>query len=158
MGYVQHAGGGWTGDLIISDWEQIENANTNSDIHTKRFKAEEIVVTLKQDAYCFPIAAGDLRLPDDTREGLIRRIGSSVHHKNKEKLPWATHGEPEAANAGEADKARSSHSSRTDEPHHQATPEDYWTMKGDLLIRHHLRPRLEPVSYTHLTLPTTPYV
>ena len=49
LGYAQHAGGGWTGDLIISDWEQIENATTNSDIHTKRFKAEEVVVTFKQD-------------------------------------------------------------------------------------------------------------
>ena len=103
MGYVQHAGGGWTGDLLVSDWEQIERATTNSDIYTKRFKAEEVAVTLKQDAYCFPIAAGDLCLPDDTREGLTRRIGSSVHHKSKEKLPGATHGEPEAANAGEAE-------------------------------------------------------
>ena len=86
MGYVQHAGGGWTGDLLISDWEQIENATTNSDIYTKRFKAEEVVVTLKQDAYCFPITAGDLRLPDDTDRRLIRRIGSSIHNKNKEEL------------------------------------------------------------------------
>ena len=97
-------------------------------------------MTLKQDAYCLPIAAGDLSLPDDTREGLIRRIGSSVHHKNKDKLPWATHGDPEAAKAGEVEEARSSSSSTTDEPHRQAAPEDYWTMKGDLLIRHHLQP------------------
>ena len=97
--------GGWTGDLLIGDWEQIENATANSDIYTKRFKAEEVVVVFKQDAHCFPIPAGDLSLPDDNNKSLIRRIGSTVHNKNKTELPGATHGNLEAADAGEAELA-----------------------------------------------------
>ena len=78
------------------------------------------------------------------KKGLIRRrIGSSVRNKNKEELSGATHGEPETANVGDAEEARSSPSSLTDEPHHQVAPEDYCTMNGDLLVRHHPRPRLE---------------
>ena len=104
MGYVQHAGGGWTGDLIISDWEQIENAATNSDIHTKRFKAEEIVVTLKQDAYCFPISAGDLRFPDDTR-----RINSPYRclrpPQQQYKAAW---GDPWRTRSGQSRRSRRS--------------------------------------------------
>ena len=29
---------------------------------------------------------------------------------------------------------------------------------GDILVESHLRPHEDAVSYTHLTLPTTPYV
>ena len=143
MGYVQHAGGGWTGDLLVSDWEQIENAKRTSDIHVKRFKAEEVVIIIKQNQYCFPITTGNLRVPGETNKQLIRRVSSSTQNKNKEQLPGAIHGEPEAADAEEAEEARSSPSSHIDEPHHQVAPEDYWTMKGDLLVRHHLQPRKE---------------
>ena len=102
------------------------------------------MVILKQEKHCFPIPAGDLQIPDDTRTGLIRRIGSSVHNKNKSNLPGATHGEPEAGpKAGETEEGYQPLSSHTDEPHHQAAPEDYWTMQGDLRVRHHLRPRTE---------------
>ena len=97
LGYVQHAGGGWTGYLTIIDWQQVEQASTNSDIYAKRFKAAEVEIVFKQDAYCFPIAEGELRMPDGTEESLIKRVGKSVHFKNKKKLHGATHGEPEAA-------------------------------------------------------------
>ena len=43
MGYTQHAGGGWTGDLEVADWEEIERAQTPSQVHIKRFKAQEII-------------------------------------------------------------------------------------------------------------------
>ena len=154
IGYVQHAGGGWTGDLTIVDWQQVEQATTNSDIYTKRFKAEEVEVVFKQDAYCFPIAEGDLRLPDDTEESLIRRVGHSVYHKNKKKLHGPTHGDSAAASTDDAEPARSSTSSSTGEPSdRRAIPEDYWTMRGDLLIRHHLQLRTELFVTTDSNLP-----
>ena len=58
-------------------------------------------------------------------------------------MPGATHGEPGTVEAGEDEEAEPPPPSIADEPHHQVAPEDYWTMKGDLLIRHHLQPRTE---------------
>ena len=28
IGYEQHAGGGWTGDLMVADWDEIEKPRT----------------------------------------------------------------------------------------------------------------------------------
>ena len=38
MGYVQHAGGGWTGDVELIDWESCEEAEHASEIYEKRLK------------------------------------------------------------------------------------------------------------------------
>ena len=45
IGYAQHTGGGWTGDLNIIDWQQVEFATSSSEIHSKRFKAAEVEIT-----------------------------------------------------------------------------------------------------------------
>ena len=42
LGYEQHAGGGWSEDVWILDWENVENAETVSDITPKRFKFPEV--------------------------------------------------------------------------------------------------------------------
>ena len=41
MGYDQHAGGGWSRDLLLVDWEEVANAESFSDIYIKRFKSQE---------------------------------------------------------------------------------------------------------------------
>ena len=42
MGYVQQAGGTWSGDLWVVDWEELEQAEHFSEVTIKRFKAEEV--------------------------------------------------------------------------------------------------------------------
>ena len=42
IGYVQHAGGGWTGDVRVIDWQEVEQAQRRTDIHIKRMKADEV--------------------------------------------------------------------------------------------------------------------
>ena len=42
LGYEQQSGGGWSKDLLVADWDAIENAEHVSDIHPKRFKEKEI--------------------------------------------------------------------------------------------------------------------
>ena len=44
-GYQQHAGGGWTGDVEVIDWEQREDAEHVSEIHRRRFRSGENFVT-----------------------------------------------------------------------------------------------------------------
>ena len=42
MGNATRAGGGWSGDLLIVKWEDLENRSA-SDIHVKWFKHQEVV-------------------------------------------------------------------------------------------------------------------
>jgi len=42
VGYSLRVGGGWTGALRILDWEDLEKAETISDVKIKQFKAAEI--------------------------------------------------------------------------------------------------------------------
>ena len=53
VGYLQQAGGGWSGDLVIADWEEIENAETASEIYTKRFKTAEVTVVKQDEIFVF---------------------------------------------------------------------------------------------------------
>ena len=36
IGYEQRAGGGWSGDLLVADWEEIQGAEDHHEIHVKR--------------------------------------------------------------------------------------------------------------------------
>ena len=58
VGYAQRQGGGWTGDLEICDWENIQNAEHSSEIHVKRFKANEVQVMMLGDKHRFPLYEG----------------------------------------------------------------------------------------------------
>ena len=107
IGYVQQAGGGWTGDLYIADWQQIEQAEYSTDIHIKRFKAEEVEVVWRNATCCFPIAADDLLLPDDTRGKLVRRTGHGVHYENKNLAGATQSGHPENKDEVEAESDES---------------------------------------------------
>ena len=42
VNYDQRAGGGWTGDVYVADWEQIENAHSIHDITPTRHNAKEV--------------------------------------------------------------------------------------------------------------------
>ena len=63
LGYDQHAGGGWSGDLLVADWEEVASAQSFSEIHIKRFKQKEITPTLAGESFKFPVAEGSLRQP-----------------------------------------------------------------------------------------------
>ena len=141
VGYAQQAGGGWTGDLFIADWQQIEQAEYSTDIHIKRFKAEEVEVVWKESDYCFPAARGDLTLPDDTREKLIRRTGHGIQYQKKENLAGTTQsGDPEVDEV-ETESAEVPATTPGEAEEHQVSAKDCWTLKGDMLIRHHQQPR-----------------
>ena len=91
-------GGGWTGDLNIADWQQVEHATYSTGIYAKRFKAAEVEPVWRSETFCFPVAEGDLCLPGDSKEALIRRVGHQVYYKNKPK-PSDNEGKAESGEA-----------------------------------------------------------
>ena len=44
IGYALNSGGGWTGDLIIADWHDIEN-NVTSEVHVKSASPKKLEST-----------------------------------------------------------------------------------------------------------------
>ena len=145
IGYVQHAGGGWTGDLNIADWHQIQQSAMANDVHIKRFKADEVQVAWKYDTYSFPVAQGDLRLPEDTKEALIHRVGTEVFYRNKKKpvIENEEAGVEESEDAPHDDQHLHPDIPGEIRPEPSESTQDYWTMQGDLLIRHHRQLRSE---------------
>ena len=112
--------------IYIADWQQIEQAEYGTYIHIKRFKAEEVEVVWKESDYCFPVARGDLTLPDDSGEKRIRRTGHGIHYQKKENLAGATQsGDPEVDEV-EAESAEVPVTTDgEDEEHHKNTLRDW---------------------------------
>ena len=72
MGYCQHAGGGWTGDLLVLDPEQLEKAEGSHQVYIKRFKSPEVIVTNKgstdDPVFLYPVASGKVKQPQTIDE------------------------------------------------------------------------------------------
>ena len=77
LGYDIQSGGGWSGDLIVADWDEIQEAESFSEIYPKRFKAPEVHPTLKEtsdkESYKFLLAEGNLRQPGGFTTEYVRR-------------------------------------------------------------------------------------
>ena len=67
FGYVLRVGRGWSGDVMISDYEDLQESEA-SDLDVKRFKNQEVFV---KGEYAFPCANGTLRLPHRPRPSSI---------------------------------------------------------------------------------------
>ena len=57
--YDQRAGRNWSGDYLIADWDEIEQAETSREIHVRRVK--EINVCLANGKHRFPLAENLIR-------------------------------------------------------------------------------------------------
>lgn len=77
--YEQQAGGEWSGNLIIIDWDEIENADAVCDICPKTINAKEVQPILLSGKFRFPVAEGALRQPDaGSKSKRGRKAGSNV--------------------------------------------------------------------------------
>ena len=79
VGYEQRAGSGWSGNLLIVDWDEIENTDAVCDIYPKTINAEEVQPILLSGKFRFPIAEGALCQPDaggKSKRG--RKFGSNA--------------------------------------------------------------------------------
>ena len=63
LGYEQKVGGGWSGNFIVADWGDIENADAPCDIYPKTINAKEVQPIKLNSKFRFPLAEGALRQP-----------------------------------------------------------------------------------------------
>ena len=60
VGYDQRAGGSWSEDIRIVDWDELEQAETAGEVHVKRIAWKEVTVLTP---FRFPLATGDCKQP-----------------------------------------------------------------------------------------------
>ena len=63
VGYHQHAGGGWSGDLLVVDPEELATAEHVSQVTIKRFKYQEVDIISENGVFEFPLIQNDLKQP-----------------------------------------------------------------------------------------------
>ena len=150
VGYHLHSGGRWSGDCLVLDTERYaKNPDTGHD-HLHRIK--DIVVLAGR--WVFPVKEGLLRhrnpeAHDQIHHDTSRPLGeipvddplslfpaewddpSSAPHP-KPDLPDASHhtGRPDSPHLPESDLPEAA------EPAAAAPQQDYWELRGDIIIRH----------------------
>ena len=74
LGYDQQAGGGWSGDLLLADQEELAAADSVSDVYIRRIPQKEVEVILVGGKWVFPLAVGSLQQPTGgVKEKAMRR-------------------------------------------------------------------------------------
>ena len=141
MGYVQHAGGGWQGDLKVIDANEMDEAERVGQVNVKRFKAAEVFVDYRtasgssatsrdQGNMYFPLAEGSIGQPGlDARkqQKLAKRRASQEEPKEEVEEPPA---QPPVVH----------------EP-------DFWTVNNDQIIRFHRTPRTKLFDFREVEPP-----
>ena len=151
----------WKGDIQVADLEELEEMDA-SEIHVKRLNAKEVMLLESGEEFISPVADGTvkpsggdqaLRTPTLTRNQAIRRERHQDFLGESEGSPLAQHFQDSFRDAGEAQ-------------------DDFWSISGDCIFRHHVEPRVKlyrpreetcpvPLKYvdvtraTHTTLDVT---
>ncbi len=141
VGYQQDSGGGWSKDLLVADWDQIENAEHVSEIQTKRFHYKEVDVMLKQGKFISPLVEGTLRQP-----GSNRYRNSSSRRQAKGDLLRGDDVDEERVDTDEEEGAEDEDRKEPAEAQPEETesadaPKDYWSFPGETIHIHHVQPR-----------------
>ena len=140
LGYALYAGGIWKGDVLVADLEELETMDA-SEIYSKRLNAKEVIFP-KQGEFIFPIADGRIKTPGGDQE---LRTSTLIR-------PRPIQGEGHVDFLGESEGS-------LPQPH-DSLPDageainDFWSMSGSFVYRHHVEPRVKLYSPREESLPT----
>ena len=133
LGDALFAGGIWKGDVLIADLEELETMDA-SEIYSKRLNAKEVKFPKENGNFVFPIADRriktlggdqDLRTSTLVRHRLIQEESNiDFLGESEGSLPQPQESFPDA---GEAIN-------------------DFWSMSGNFIYRHHVEPRVKLYS------------
>ena len=132
LGYALYAGGIWKGDVLIADLEELDTMDA-SEIYSKRLNAKDVIFP-KQGEFIFPIADGRIKTPGGDQE---LRTSTLVRHR-------PIQGESNIDFLGESELSLL--------PPQDSLPDageamnDFWSMSGSLIYRHHVEPRVKLYS------------
>ena len=133
LGYALYAGEIWKGDVLVAVFEELETMDA-SEFYSKRLNAKEVIFHQEKGEFIFPVADGRIKLPGEDQDlrtsTLIRQrsIRGESHFdflgESKGSLP------PPHDSFLDAGKAIN----------------DFWSMSGNFIYRHHVDPRVKLYS------------
>ena len=133
LGYALYAGGIWKGDVLIADLEELETMDA-SEIYSKRLNAKEVIFP-KQGEFIFPVAYGRIKTPGGDQE---LRTSTLVRHR-------PIQGERVILTFLENQKGLF-HNPQDSFPDAGEAINDFWSMSGSFIYRHHVEPRVKLYS------------
>ena len=132
LGYALYAGGTWKGDVLIADLEELGTMDASA-IYSKRLNAKEVIIP-KQGEFIFPIA-----------DGRIKTLGGDQELRTSTLIrPRPIQGDGHVDFLGESEGS-------LPQPH-DSLPDtgevinDFWSMSGSFIYRHHVEPRVKLYS------------
>ena len=149
LGYALYAGGIWKGDGLIADLEELETMDA-SEIYSKRLNATEVIFPNPRRIYFFQSQMDEIKTPGGDQD---LKTSTLVR-------PRPIQGEGHIDFLGESEGS-------LPQPH-VSLPDageainDFWSMSGSFIYRHHVEPRVKlyspreesfpiPLKYTDVT-------
>ena len=141
LGYALYAGGIWKGDVLVADIEELETM-VATEIYSKRLNAKEVIFPKENRKFIFPIA-----------DGRIKLLGGDQHMRTSTSIrDRPIRGESRVGFLGESEGSLP--------PPHDSFPDageainDFWSMSGNFIYRHHVEPRVKLYSYSDVSRTT----
>ena len=132
LGYALYAEGIWKGDVLIADLEELETMDA-SEMYSRRLNAKEVIFP-KQGEFIFPIANGRIKTLGGDQD--LRTYTLVRHRPIQGESIIDILGETEGSLPQPQDSL----------PDAGEAINDFWSMSGSFIYRHHVEPRVKLYS------------
>ena len=133
LGYALYAGRIWKGDVLVADLEELE-AMDASEIYSKRLNAKEVIFPKEKGEFIFPISDGRIKTLGGDQD---LRTSTLVRHR-------PIQGESNIDFLGESEGSLPP--PQDSFPNAGEAINDFWSMSGNFIYRHHVEPRVKLYS------------
>ena len=133
LGYALYAGGIWKGDVRVADLEELETMEA-SEIYSKKTQCEGSNISQRNWNMYFPVADGRIKTPGGDQD---LRTSTLIRER-------PIRGESHVDFLGESERS-------LPQPHNSLPDageaiNDFWSMSGSFIYRHHVEPRVKLYS------------
>ena len=133
LGYALSAGGIWTGDIMVADIEELEEMDA-SELHARRLNAKEVLTPQRSGNFFLPVADGTVKI-----FGRGQRLRTSTLTRDRPER-----GEEQEILQGNSDERKTpSHLEEDSTRDDEEAKNDFWTITGEFIYRHHVVPRVK---------------
>ena len=123
----------WKGDLMVADMEELEEMDA-SELHARRLIAKEVLTPQRSGNFIFPVADGTVKI-----FGRGQRLTTSTLTRD-----WPERGEEQEILQGNSDEWYTpSHLQEDSTRDDEEAKNDFWTITGEFIDRHHVVPRVK---------------
>ena len=141
LGYALPAGCIWNRDIMVADIEEMEEMDA-SEFHARRLNAKEVLTPMKGDNFMFPFADGTVQVRTST-------LNQEHPERGEEEILQGNSNQWYAPPNHEEDSTRDDEEARN----------DFWTITGEFIFRHHVLPRVKLYMPEEETFPiVTKYI